>query len=277
MATYDQHDIKAILNRAVELQQRSSGSGSISKSTEKLSLSEIEEIARDAGVSPDYVREAAMEYEGIPVEEPLFLDTGDFNKVEVLGFAKGSLDKRTWAELRSMIEYHFDSPGKVTRRPNGIHWKAQPKGILKFLASKKSPEVEIKTENNRSTISIQQSLKTTNKFYLPALASFLSAMFFFTLGLVGELGSDVGPALMIVGLLLGLSEILRRWVKRKKNKKRKQLQDLMHQLQSIVTRRHKTLMQSNAGQQIQIGDEAEENSDQGEIKNSRNGKNKNNQ
>lgn len=245
MSTYDQHDIKAILNRAAELQQRSSGPDSISESNEHLTLSEIEEIARDAGVSPDFVREAALEYEGIPVEKPLFIDTGDYNKLELIGFAKGKLDKKTWAELRSIIEYHFDSPGKVIRRPDGIQWKAQPKGILKFLESRKSPEVEIETENHRTSILIRKSLKTVNKFYLPSIASLLTAIFILSAAIMGEMGNDVGAGLIIFGMFIALAELLRRWVKRKKQKRRDQLQDLMQQLQTIITRRFKASKEHN--------------------------------
>lgn len=237
MSTYDQQDIKAILNRAVELQQRSSKSEPLPESSEKLTLDEIEEIAREAGVSPDYVREAALEFEGIPVEKPFFIDTGDYNRVELIGFAKGKLEKRTWAELRSIIEYHFDSPGKVTRRPDGIQWKAEPKGILKFLESRKSPEVEFETENYRTSIRIRKSLKTVNKFYLPAIFAFSLGIFFFAIATLGEFGSDVGPGLILVSMCFGAAELFRRWVNRKKKKRRNQLLDLMKELQTIVTRR----------------------------------------
>lgn len=237
MSTYDQHDIKAILNRAAELQQRLSRTTSISESNEHLTLSEIEEIAKDAGVSPDFVREAALEFEGIPVEKPLFIDTGDYNKMEIIGFAKGKLDKKTWAELRSIIEYHFDSLGKVIRRPDGIQWKAQPKGILKFLESRKSPEVEIETENHRTSIRIRKSLKTINKFYIPSIIAFVTAIIFFSAAILGEMGNDIGPGLIVSGMFIALAEIFRRWVKRKKQKRRIQLQDLMQHLQTIVTRR----------------------------------------
>lgn len=246
MPIYDQHDIKAILNRALELQQRSAGPESISKNNEQLTLSEIEEIAKDAGVSPDFVREAALEFEGIPIEKPLFIDTGDYNTIELLGFAKGDLDKKTWAELRSIIEYHFDSPGKVIRRPDGIHWKAQPKGILKFLESRKSPEVEIESENYRTAIRIRKSLKTVNKFYIPSIASFVTAIFILSIAMLGEMGNDIGPGLIIAGIFIATAELFRRWVKRKKQKRRNRLQDLMQQLQTIVTRRFKASKEHRA-------------------------------
>lgn len=63
---YDEKDLKTILSRAIQIQKQNEGSGYISGSIEKLSLSEIEEIARESGLSPDYVREAAFELEGIP-------------------------------------------------------------------------------------------------------------------------------------------------------------------------------------------------------------------
>ena len=252
MATYDQQDIKAILNRAAELQHRTGWSGSASGSSSRLSLSEIEEIAKEAGVSPNFVREAALEYEGIPVEKPIFVDTGSYNKLEVLGFAKGRLDKKTWAELRAIIEYHFDTPGKVTRRPDGIQWKAKPKGILKFLESRKSPEVEIETANHRTAIRIRKSLKTVNKFYVPSLAVFVIGFFMLSMLLIGEMGNDIAAGMLAIGSVLGVAELFRRWAKRQKQKRRDNLQELMQHLQTIVTRRFKASGSQNTGTQIDI-------------------------
>ena len=135
MSKYSEKDIKAIISRAAELQQITSGPESLDSERELLTLEDVEEIAEEAGLSPEYVKQAAIEYEGVPVEEPLFLDTGNNHEVEIIGFAKGTLDKKTWAEVRSIIEYNFDNPGKVTRRPDGIEWEARPTGILKHPTS----------------------------------------------------------------------------------------------------------------------------------------------
>jgi len=240
MVKYDQHDIKTILNRAVELQQRASGAGTPVEPHEKLTLEEIEEIAREAGVSADYVKAAALEYKGIPVEEPLFLDTGARPEIKLIGYARGRLNQKTWAELRSIIEYHFDSPGKVSRRPDGIHWEARPRGILKFMDSRKSPEVRIKTADNQTTITISKSTKTINKLYLPAFASYLAGLFFLFLMLSGEMGADAPLGAILGGLFGGLGEFFRRWIKRNKIKEKKSLKELIQQLQTIVTRRFKT-------------------------------------
>lgn len=232
MGLYNEQDIKAILNRAIQLQQRSSGAESISESSEKLSLEEIEEIAKDAGVYPDFVREAALEYEGIPVEKPLFIDTGDRSKIELLGYAKGKLDKRTWAELRSIIEYHFDSPGKVKKHLHSIIWRAQPQGILKYLHSRKSPVVEISSSANKSTIKIKKSLKTHNKLLWPAYAALGGAAMLLAVAMM-----EAPEALVFSAVLLVVAKGFHYWAKNKIKKVREQLIDTMEQLQTIITRR----------------------------------------
>lgn len=255
MSQYDEHDIKAIINRAAELQQRSAGMESLDKDAKKLSLDEIEEVAKEAGVSPDYVREAALEYEGIPVEEPLFLDTGNNHEIEILGYARGNLTKKTWAELRSIIEYHFDSPGKVVRRPEGVVWDAKPKGIMKYLASRKSPKVEVKNEGSRTSIRIKKSIKTTRKLYLPALASLAIALFFFFMILTGE-----DPELLFIGLFffLPVAETFRRWTRKRIEKERDSLENLVQKLQTIITRRFKAGKNRKEKPQIEAPGEDEQ-------------------
>lgn len=235
MSNYSERDIKAIISRAAELQQRSQNQ--LSETNDNtLSLEEIEEIAREVGVSTAFIREAALEYEGIPVEEPLLLDTGKSHDTEVVGFVRGELDKRTWAELRSIIEYEFDAPGKVRRRPNGIIWEAQPKGISRILKTRCSPRVEINHGRGRSTIRIKKDLITYDKFFYPAFAVWIAAVFLTTLIIIGDAPPEV---LFLSGILAGVGELFRRWKNRKKSREKKRLKDIMEQLQTIFARRTK--------------------------------------
>jgi hypothetical protein len=230
---YDQQDLKAILARAVEIQNRSKGSDPASGTYEKLSLEEIEEIARESGLSPEYVRQAAIELEGIPIEEPFFLDTGNNHEVELMGFASGKLDQKTWAELRSIIEYEFDSPGKVQRRPDGIFWKATPPGIIKFIGTRNSPTVEVKSSGNRSSILIKKSLKTYNMLLYPAYAALAGAVMIFTI----MIRSGHPDAIIAIAALLGLSKLFFAWCDNRKKKAKEKLIETMSQLQTIITRR----------------------------------------
>lgn len=228
---YDETDIKKILARAFELRDRTIKSGLVSGS-EKLSLEEIEGIASELGLSPEYVRQAVLEYEGIPNEEPFFLDTGNNHDVELRGYTKGRLDQKTWAELRSIIEYHFDSPGKVKRRPSGITWKAQPQGILKFFHTRKSPLVEVKSSGTKVTIRIKQSLKTYNKLLWPGYAALGGAAM-----LLGVAMMEAPEAIFFSAGLLLVTKLFHYWANRKKQKARRHLKDMMDELQTIITRR----------------------------------------
>lgn len=241
MDSYSERDIKAILNRASELQQRYASSPGLSSSYHTLSFEDIQVIADELGVSAEFVREAALEYEGIPVEEPLFLDTGNNYEIELIGFARGELDEKTWTELRAVIESHFGSAGKVKRRPHSIIWKAQPTGFFKFLHTRKSPAVEVGSSNSRSTIRIKKSVKTFNKILYPAYAALLSAAMM--LGALFAGGTDEGAMLIAIVILAGIAKLFHSWTENKKEKARENLKDFTEQLQTIVTRQFKASLE----------------------------------
>lgn len=237
MDSYNERDIKAILNRASELQQRYANYPGLSTLHQTLTFEEIQEIAEELGVSADFVREATLEYEGIPVEEPLFLDTGNNHEIELVGFARGELDEKTWTELRAVIESYFKNSGKVKRRPQSIIWKAQPIGFLKFLHTRKSPVVEVTSSNNRSTIRIKKSVKTFNKLLYPAYAALIGAAMI--LGVLVSNGTDAGPMLISMGFLAGIAKLFHSLTQNRKQKTRENLKDFAEQLQTIVTRQFK--------------------------------------
>lgn len=230
---YDEKDLKTILTRAVEIQKRTDGSHPYSPSFEKLSLEEIEEIARESGLSPDYVRQAAIELEGVPIEKPFFLDTGKRHEVELLGFSKGKFDQKTWAELRSIIETEFKSPGTVKRHPEGIIWRAKPAGFFKFLKPSQTPTVEFKNNGYRTVIIIKKNLKSYNKLLYPMYAALTgSAMILAILFQTGD-----PSTILAIAVLLGISKLFFSWYNRLIDKSKDKLKETMTQLQTIVNRR----------------------------------------
>lgn len=231
---YDDKDLKTILARAVEIQNRTKGSDLISGSQEKLSLEDIEEIARESGLSPEYVRHAAVELEGVSIEEPFFLDTGNNHDTELLGFATGRLDQKAWAELRSIIEQEFGSFGRVNRRAGKIIWTAKPTGIFKSLRSGKTPSVEIKTSGYKSAIRIKKSLKSFNKLLYPGYAALVGSIMMFTL----MLDTNDVSIFFAIAALLGISRLFFKWRDNLKAKSKEKLRDTMAQLQTIITRRY---------------------------------------
>ncbi len=228
---YKDDEIRKILNRAAQLQNRVTSGGGVG---EPLGLEEIEKIAQESGLSAEYVRQAVIEYEGVPVEEPFFIDTGNRNKVELLGFSRGTLDSKTWAELRSVIEFEFDTPGSVNRRPDGIIWRAKPVGIFKILTIRKSPEVEIRSSGRQSAVKVRQDLRT---YRIADFPGYLAAVIAIGLAAIG-LNEGAIEALMIGAIFGGLSYLLFRLSNKLREKVRRKLKETTEQLQSIINRRY---------------------------------------
>jgi len=243
---YDEQAIKQIITRAFEIQNEASHADRSTPSGAELSMEEIEQVARESGLSTEYVRQAALELEGIPNDEPLLLDTGNNYEVELLGFAKGQMDSKAWAEVRSMLEYHFDTPGKILRRPDGIKWKAQPRGIFKFMEFQKSPTVEIESSANKTTIRIKQNLKTYNKLQYPAYAALALAIFI--LGITADQNSEIIPVILAIAGSLGVSKLFFNWCKKKKKQAKERLKDLMIHFQTIITRRYSASTEQQSSQ-----------------------------
>lgn len=245
---YDEKDLKTILSRAIQIQKQNEGSGYISGSIEKLSLSEIEEIARESGLSPDYVREAAFELEGIPNEKPLFLETDKNHEIELIGYAKGTIDQKSWAELRSVIEEDFKSSGVVRRYSDGIQWTIKPSGLFKMFKSRNSKSVELQSSGYRTAIRIKKSLKAYRRILYPAYASMAGAAMIFAILLRS---GDMSTIFAIAGLLL-LSNLFFKWAEFMKDRSRSNLLDTMSKLQTIVNRKHKGSLKDRANNGLDI-------------------------
>lgn len=231
---YDEKDLKTILSRAIQIQKQNEVSGSLSGSIEKLSLSEIEMIARESGLSPEYVREAAIELEGIPIEKPLFLDTGKNHELELLGHAKGIIDQRTWAELRDVIEKDFNSTGVVRRYSEGIQWEVRPSGFFKIFKSLNTQKVELQSSGFRTIIRIKKSLKMVRRILYPAYALLAGALIVF--GILLFTG-QTSILVAIAGLLIS-SKLFFKWAEWIREKSGTNLQDTMAKLQTIINRKH---------------------------------------
>ncbi|REL24460.1 hypothetical protein DYD21_17855 [Rhodohalobacter sp. SW132] len=253
---YDEKDLKTILSRALQIQKHNEGSRSLSGSIEKLSLDEIEEIARESGLSPDYVREAAVELEGIPNEKPIFLETGKNHEIELLGYAKGEIDQKSWAELRSVIEENFKSSGVVRRYPDGVQWNVKPTGFFKMFKSNNTKSVEFQNSGLRTIIRIKKHLKLYRRILYPAYGSLAGACMVFALLLrSGDIGALIG-----IAAFLAVSKLFFKWADFVKEKSRANLQDTMSQLQTIINRKYKANNQDKLSGGMVIDDSAAESS-----------------
>ncbi len=252
MGKLTDEDLKRIVNRATLFQKiyrhAPSASSSVSLQAEYPNLFEITD---SLNLDRVFVYEAMLEYEGIPVEEPIVIDAG-FSNAEILGFAKPDvLSPEILNEIKAEIEFHFNTRGKFSHRKNRTIWKATPSGPARLIASMSSPEVILEESSNALLIRIKQSLKTNNKLYAPAIASTFGAFMLFAAGLL-EGGNDTPP--MIIGSLVIFagSMLYARFITKRKKKKKALLSDLVERLQLIFERKATSQLHQNISPSIEI-------------------------
>ncbi len=259
--------IRQIIQKASLLQKFNEGSSSYNPEDSSRGTDQLFEITDDLGIPRKFVHEAYIESIGVPVQEPLVIDNNDFNSTEVVGFAHGHIDSELFNELQAQIEYHFNTRGKVTHRRNKVIWKAKPVGPSKFIASINSPKVEFEQLDGNTKIRITQSLKTTNKLYLPAIAATFGGLLLFGGATFGEFGNDVAPPMIVSLFIFAGAFLYSRFVNGRKSKKKKNLQELTETLQGKMERHSKAIAtppenEANSGE-IEIPEDDYEDEDSG--------------
>ena len=236
---YNGKDIQTILKRAIQLQGEEDRFAGTAGSAENLTLEEIEQIALESGVSAEFVRQAVLEYDGVPVDEPLLIDTGNRRLTEILGFAKGEINKKTWTELVAEIEKQLNSKGIVKRRPDRLTWVEDVSGFKKLLPLSTPARVDISLKSGQRSIRLLKKLPFQILLRGISFFGFGLAAFLFSLILSGQANANSVQPFLIFTILsaiggIGVWKLAERFRERTKQK----YKDLMESLQTIVTRNH---------------------------------------
>ncbi len=233
---YNEKDIHSILKRAIQLQgdkERFNGT------VEELSLKEIEEIARDSGVSPEFVRQAVLEYDGVPVEEPLLIDSGSKRKVEILGFAKGDISKKSWTELVAEIEKQLKSKGDVKRRPGRLTWIENIGQLKRFTPNSAPARIDVSLKTGQRSIRMQKKLPAQFGLRGTSIICFGFAAFLLFMILTGQTSNSAIPPFILFSMLLSLTGFgTWKLADRLREGKKQRYKDLVESLQTIITRNH---------------------------------------
>ena len=241
MGKLTEDDIRQIIKRASILQKFNEQAPNQSPPFIKDDYDTLYEIGESISIKPQFLNEALIEFEGIPIDEPISVDTNNASESKILGYANGTVDSGILNELKAQLEYHFNTVGKISRRRNMIFWKASPAWPAKLFETSTSPELQIEQDKGRIKLTLSQNLKTYNKLYLPAAGISFAAIMMFAAVVFEESGSDgTAPMLIFSGLFLGFSTYLVRLINRKKVKKKKKLVELMEVLQQSIERRFRT-------------------------------------
>ncbi|MEQ9307948.1 MAG: hypothetical protein RLN90_00730 [Balneolaceae bacterium] len=195
------------------------------------------ELADNLTINRKYIREAIIEHQGIEVEDPVNVDTGNQTDIHVVAHSNGVVDGTVFNEIKANLEYHFNTMGKVSRRNKRVFWKASPSGPARLFSMTNSPELEISQKDNQVKFSIRQNLSTLNKLYIfPSIAVFASFMMLSAV-LFEQVGGDGKiPMMILPGIFLTASFFFSRFIKRRKLKRKDKLVELLGTFQQIVER-----------------------------------------
>lgn len=231
-------ELKQIIKRASILQRYHEQSLSGSQVPEPEDFEPVFEIGHNLDIKRHFIKQALLEYEGIPIDEPVIVDTHSFTEAEIQGYANGPMDGALLNEIRAQLEYHFNTVGAVSRRKGNIYWNAKPAFPAKLFATTRSPELEIKEETSgKIKLTLKQNLKTYNKLFLPPLA-FGFGGFMMIAALLFEAGGGDTEPLVIFGSLFILGSLaFARFVRSRKLKKKQKLKELVETIQQIMERR----------------------------------------
>ncbi len=267
MGNLKEEEVRHIVNRATMFQKFYGSSVQQPSKKFEREYAHLFEITDSLKLDRGFVTEALLEYHGVPVEEPITLDAG-FNKAEVLGFSSGELTPDTLRELRGQIEYHFNTIGEIKHRKNKTRWKVKPTGLSRFIASQNSSEVIMESSGAGLKITASQSMKTANKFYLPALAGIFTSVMMFAAAVFEQGGSDNEGFLIGSAFFLGVSVLYTRFINKRKKKRKARLAELVERLQQILERRQKVNMTTEPESTISIPENEYDGFDEIEIKES---------
>ncbi len=214
----------------------------------------VYEIGDSLSVDRQFIKEALIEHEGIPIEDPISVDTNSLSDAKVIAYANGSVDGGLLNELRAQLEYHFNTVGKVARRKNMLFWKATPAGPAKFFEVSASPELQIEQDKGRVKLSLSQNLRSYNKLFIPVAGITFGAFMLFAAAVFGQAGNDGGPLLIFSALFLTASFFFSRFINKKKVKKKERLIELMEVLQQTIERRFRVGSQKQEKARIKVPD-----------------------
>lgn len=218
---FDEQEISAILKRAAEI-QTSDGSSEVFG----LSLSELQQLAKDVGFDPQAIAIAAGEVRRIKKEDGVNFWGGPLSLTQTC-ISEGEIDEATWETMVSAIRQAFNDTGTVSSRGQVREWKHSG-------ASNVQAHVSATPRDGQTRIEVfWHEPVMVAPAYVPALVLglIMIPVVFEELALVSLLG--LGLYLSILGVLF----LLARWVlSRMAAKEKRKVRSLLTTLEQLTSR-----------------------------------------
>ncbi len=231
---YSEQDLKDIVAKAAALQGET---GDIKleavKSGQKLTQNEVERIASEAGLTPAFINQAILEFEGIPKEDSFFIDTFDKNQIELAGFASGTYDEATAAGILEIIRSHYKTEGSADLKNDGFLWTDKKKEGSVLTSPGRIVQVSTTGTGDRLHIRIREKVRLQRLPDIPAWMC-LAVIVLLIRNMIIESHFTPLFAIIIAG---AFSLLFFNMTDKLKNKKRVKMSTLMKDLQLYFVRK----------------------------------------
>lgn len=138
---FDRDEISRILKRAVELEHNDNTSDN---EREGLTLEELQQVSREVGIDPKYVKLAIGEMKE-PVQSPVANLLGGPFKYNITQMAEGVLTDEEWEEVVSEIRRIHGGIGNTSKLGKTFEWeqRKQEVGYIQIALSPKKETTKI--------------------------------------------------------------------------------------------------------------------------------------
>ena len=221
--SYNEREIGALIQRATELHEEATGSSQHNRS---LSIEEVEHIAAELGLPPEYVRTAALEMEDSLYSNQSFSFWGGPFVIDQARVVDGTMTQEQWEQVVMELRAFTGKKGQIDEVGSAREWiQAIGEGDEGFNFVK--TRVAIRPGDGQTSIQIRKHYGGIALWY--AVPFFLSV--FFTFVLLTEQPDLVAYAIAS-GIVMGAFGVVRTfiwsWARRQKERL-KRLTNLLHQ------------------------------------------------
>lgn len=227
--SYNEKEIGALIQRATELHEEATGA-----SERGLSLEEIEHIAAELGLPPEYMRTAALELEDRPGSDGAFSLLGGPFVINQARVVDETMTEEQWEQIVMELRAFTGKKGQtdaVGRAREWAHYTGEGPNGVNFQKT----QVTIRPGDDQTSIQIRKHYRGIAILY--AVPIFLSV--FFTLVLLSE-EPDLVKFAFAGGGVLGAFAVVRTlissWARREKERL-KRLANLLHRTLSASSPR----------------------------------------
>lgn len=226
---FDDETAGQVLRRAAELQHESSVP---MHSGDGLSAADLEQVAREAGIDPAFVRRAIVESQISSPETERSPLLGEVKTLEIVEVMEGEVSSDSVDRMLEEVQRAFADGGTVTRTERSATWSAS-----RTLASSRlsSLVVAVTARDGQTEIRITERLDNLSTALFVGLGFAGSAVGIGMSGAIGmgEMGSPLAFGIMAISAVSVCYGTARTLYSRSARKRRRELQRLLGKLVEV--------------------------------------------